>query len=132
MEPHVGDWDAVRVPSARSIVPLPTDFKGVSHPLPAFTDSTAFVNFFPALQINVTWDCLWWMRMIPVGVHRTKILMGKIQCVVCVCVCVCVCVTVRMRVQIRVCVCVCVYEVCMRVHVNACVWSQDFVSHDPH
>merc|ERR1711934_995947 len=28
------------------------------------------------MGINVTWDCLWWMRMIPVGVHKTKILMG--------------------------------------------------------
>ena len=77
MEPHVGNWDAVRVPSKRSIVPLPSDFKDVAHPLPPFTDSTAFVNLFPSLQINVTWDCLWWMRLIPEGVNRTKILMGR-------------------------------------------------------
>lgn len=57
--PHQGAWDAVLVPSARSIVPLPTDFEGATHPLPTFTDSTAFVNVFPSLQINCTWDCMW-------------------------------------------------------------------------
>ena len=74
MEPHRGDWDAVRVPSARSIVPLPDDTFDV--PLPAFTDSTAFVNVFPSLQFNVTWDCMWWMRLIPRGPRATHIQMG--------------------------------------------------------
>merc|ERR1712115_469357 len=27
-DPHIGDWDAVEVPSQRSVVPLPTDFEG--------------------------------------------------------------------------------------------------------
>ena len=54
---HTGDWEAVLVPSARSIVPLPTDFEGNDAPLPPFCDRTAFVNLFPSLQMNVTWDC---------------------------------------------------------------------------
>ena len=76
VDPHVGDWDAVRVPSKRSIVPLPTDFKDVANPLPPFTDQTAFVNIFPSCQINATWDCLWFMRLIPLGVNKTEIEMG--------------------------------------------------------
>lgn len=44
MEPHVGDWDGVRVPTERSVVPLPTDFEGDRLPLPAFTDKSCFVR----------------------------------------------------------------------------------------
>lgn len=73
--PHEGDWDAVQVPSSRSIVPLPEDFKG-EHPLPTFTESSAFVNLFPSLQINVTWDCAWWMWVEPRGLAQTKVHMG--------------------------------------------------------
>eukprot|EP00406_Dinophysis_acuminata_P005536 CAMPEP_0179228604 /NCGR_PEP_ID=MMETSP0797-20121207/9911_1 /TAXON_ID=47934 /ORGANISM="Dinophysis acuminata, Strain DAEP01" /LENGTH=477 /DNA_ID=CAMNT_0020935661 /DNA_START=80 /DNA_END=1513 /DNA_ORIENTATION=- len=76
MEPHAGDWDAVRVPSSRSIVPLPTDFDGEPFPLPAFANQTAFVNVFPSLQLNVTWDCMWWMNLIPTGPTSTQIQMG--------------------------------------------------------
>ena len=50
--PHVGDWDAVLVPSSRSIVPLPSDFEGNNAPLPTFCDRTAFTNLFPNLQVN--------------------------------------------------------------------------------
>jgi hypothetical protein len=35
------------------------DFLGSNAPLPPFTDKSAFVNFFPSLQMNVTWDCMW-------------------------------------------------------------------------
>ena len=51
--PHCGEWDAVSVPSERSIVPLPDDT--FDEMLPTFTNKTAFVNLFPSLQINVTW-----------------------------------------------------------------------------
>mmetsp|Transcript_467 Transcript_467/g.1326 ORF Transcript_467/g.1326 Transcript_467/m.1326 type:complete len:237 (-) Transcript_467:248-958(-) len=73
--PHVGEWDAVRVPSDRSVVPLPGDFPG-EHPLPTFASSTAFVNLFPSLQMNVTWDCAWWMWLEPLGVGRTRVHQG--------------------------------------------------------
>jgi len=76
MEPHVGDWDAVQVPSERTIVPLPTDFAGEKEPLPAFTNKTAFVNLFPSLQVNVTWDAMWWMYTVPVNPSQCKITMG--------------------------------------------------------
>jgi nucleoside-diphosphate-sugar epimerase len=76
MEPHVGDWDGVRIPSERTIVPLPTDFEGVDKPLPAFTNKSCFINVFPSLQINVTWDCLWWMNTIPIDETTSRIEMG--------------------------------------------------------
>jgi len=76
MEPHVGDWDGVCVPSDRSIVPLPNDFPGELAPLPTFAKRTVFVNLFPSLQFNVTFDCMWWMRLTPLSVNRTQISMG--------------------------------------------------------
>lgn len=76
MEPHVGDWDAVTVPTERSVVPLPGDFPGEKNPLPSFTDRTNFVNLFPSTQINCTWDCLWWMRLFPLSAEQTQITMG--------------------------------------------------------
>lgn len=76
MEPHRGQWDAVRVPTKRTVVPLPTDFVGEEFPLPAFTDQTAFVNVFPSLQFNVTHDCMWFMHLIPTGPMTTHIKMG--------------------------------------------------------
>lgn len=60
LPPHIGDWDAVVVPTSRSVVPLPSDFKGQTEILPIWNNRTSFVNLFPALQINVTWDCFWW------------------------------------------------------------------------
>lgn len=74
--PHVGNWDAVEVQTNRSVVPLPEDFQDEQFPLPAFADRTCFINLFPSLQINVTWDCMWWMRLVPVGVEETHIQMG--------------------------------------------------------
>jgi len=85
MTDHAGDWDAVQVPTDRSVVPLPSDFTHTDdgsgsavqlQPLPAFTNKTAFVNLFPSLQINVTWDCVWWMRILPTGPTTTKVSMG--------------------------------------------------------
>jgi len=76
MDPHKGDWDGVNVPTDRSVVPLPSDFEGVQFPLPAYTDHTVFTNIFPSLQINCTWDCLWWMHLQPEGPMSTKISMG--------------------------------------------------------
>jgi len=76
MGEHRGEWDAVVVPTDRSVVPLPDDFEGEQFPLPAFADRTAFVNIFPSLQMNATWDCVWWMRLLPVSVTTTQICMG--------------------------------------------------------
>ena len=58
------------------MVPLPDDFDGQQFPLPAFTDHTVFTNLFPSLQMNVTWDCMWWMYVIPEGPEQTKIVQG--------------------------------------------------------
>eukprot|EP00966_Prymnesium_polylepis_P244177 5646892-Prymnesium_polylepis.2 len=60
----VGSWDAVHVPGDRSVVPLP----GEAAPFPELTGlpaSTYFVSLFPTLQLNVTRDCAWWMRVLP-------------------------------------------------------------------
>jgi Rieske 2Fe-2S family protein len=76
MEPHRGYWDGVRVPSERTIIPLPTDFEGNMEPLPTFTNKSCFINIFPSLQINSTWDCLWWMNTIPTSESSTRIEMG--------------------------------------------------------
>lgn len=73
--PHSGDWDAVKVFTDRSVVPLPADFGG-QQMLPTFTQDTAFVNLFPSLQVNATWDCAWFMHVKPVSVSRTEISMG--------------------------------------------------------
>jgi hypothetical protein len=59
---HTGEWDAVKVMTERSVVPLPTDFDG-KQMLPTFTKSTAFVNMFPSLQVNATHDCVWFMHL---------------------------------------------------------------------
>lgn len=53
----IGNWDAVHVPSERSIVPLP----GEAAPFPELPtcQTTFFVSLFPSLQLNITRDCAW-------------------------------------------------------------------------
>lgn len=69
-----GQWDAVHVPGDRSIVPLP----GEAAPFPELSTraSTYFISLFPCLQINVTRDCAWWMRILPDGPRRSHVTMG--------------------------------------------------------
>jgi hypothetical protein len=31
---------------------------------------------FPSVQINVTQDCLWWMRILPLGVTQSRVTQG--------------------------------------------------------
>jgi len=69
--PH-GDWAAIHVPGDRSVVPLPKE----DAPFPTFQDKTFFVSLFPSLQINVTHDCVWWMRMLPLAVNKTRVTQG--------------------------------------------------------
>ena len=70
----VGNWDAVHVPSERSIVPLP----GEAAPFPELPtcSTTFFVSLFPTLQLNLTRDCAWWMRVLPDGPTRSRVTMG--------------------------------------------------------
>jgi hypothetical protein len=70
----VGNWDAVHVPGDRSIVPLP----GEKAPFPELSThaSTYFVSLFPTLQLNVTKDCAWWMRVLPEGPTTSRVTMG--------------------------------------------------------
>lgn len=68
----IGDWDAVHVPGDRSVVPLP----GEAAPFPEVASETFFTNMFPSLQLNVTHDCAWWMRMLPLAVDRTLVTQG--------------------------------------------------------
>lgn len=68
----VGDWDAVHVPTERSVVPLP----GEAAPFDEITNTTFFTNLFPSLQVNVTHDCVWWMRMLPMAIDKTRVTQG--------------------------------------------------------
>ena len=70
----IGHWDAVHVPGERSIVPMP----GEEAPFPELSTaaSTYFVSLFPTLQLNVTRDCAWWMRVMPSGVSTTIVTLG--------------------------------------------------------
>lgn len=75
-----GNWNAVHVPGNRSVVPLP----GEPAPFPELESlqrredglSTFFVSLFPTLQINITRDCAWWMRVLPEGPKRTRVTQG--------------------------------------------------------
>jgi phenylpropionate dioxygenase-like ring-hydroxylating dioxygenase large terminal subunit len=67
-----GDWTTVFVPGDRSVVPL----HGEEAPFPNFQNKTFFVSMFPSLQINVTHDCVWWMRMLPLAVDKTQVTQG--------------------------------------------------------
>lgn len=74
IEPQ-GNWDAIHVPSARSIVPLP----GEAAPFPELEGlraGTYFISLFPTLQLNVTRDCAWWMRVMPNGPTSTTVTQG--------------------------------------------------------
>ena len=76
--PPEGRWDAVHVPGDRSVVPLP----GEPAPFPELPSaeiahiSTYFVSLFPTLQLNVTRDCAWWMRILPEGPTTTRVTQG--------------------------------------------------------
>lgn len=64
-----GNWDALYVPGDRSVVPLP----GEAAPFPNVADETFFTNLWPSLQVNATHDCVWWMRMLPLGPTRSRV-----------------------------------------------------------
>jgi phenylpropionate dioxygenase-like ring-hydroxylating dioxygenase large terminal subunit/nucleoside-diphosphate-sugar epimerase len=70
----IGHWDAVHVPGERSIVPMP----GEEAPFPELstTASTYFVSLFPTMQLNVTRDCAWWMRVLPSSASTTTVTLG--------------------------------------------------------
>jgi len=73
-KPPVGQWDAVHVPGERSIVPMP----GEAAPFPQLptAPSTFFISLFPTLQLNVTRDCAWWMRVLPDGPCMSRVTLG--------------------------------------------------------
>lgn len=51
--------------------------------------STFFVSLFPTLQVNVTRDCAWWMRVLPDGVRSTKVTLGVLLGGCCLCFYLC-------------------------------------------
>ena len=53
-------------------MPLP----GEPAPFKPFIDETYFCMLYPNLQINVTHDCFWWMRMLPVSEDETRVTLG--------------------------------------------------------
>jgi len=66
------NWDAVHVPGSRSVVPLASD----AAPFPEIATTTFFTNIFPSVQLNLTRDCAWWMRMLPTAIDKTQVSMG--------------------------------------------------------
>ena len=67
---HIGNWDAVLVPSKRSV--YPTVRLWGSKPVAVFTNNTAFITFsIITNQYDV--DCCWFMRLIPLSVDRQKL-----------------------------------------------------------
>ena len=69
-----GSWDAVHVPGDRSVVPMP----GEPAPFPELRTRacTYFVSLFPTLQLNVTRDCAWWMRVLPTSATTSCVTQG--------------------------------------------------------
>lgn len=67
-----GNWDAAKVHTSRSVVPMPAE----EAVFPVVSEDTHFVNVFPSVQINLTTDCAWWMRMLPTSTSTTRVTMG--------------------------------------------------------
>lgn len=71
--PPRGEWNAIRVPTERSVVPLP----GEEAPFPEVESATYFVSlYWCATQLNVTHDCAWWMRVLPRTAESTRVTLG--------------------------------------------------------
>lgn len=65
------NWSGVYVHTTRSVVPLPADVA----PFDNFDTHTTFNMLYPSVQMNVTWDCMWCMRVLPLGVNRSRVTM---------------------------------------------------------
>jgi phenylpropionate dioxygenase-like ring-hydroxylating dioxygenase large terminal subunit len=65
------NWSGVSVQTDRSVVPLP-DQKA---PFTNFYDQTTFNMLFPSVQMNITFDCMWCMRVLPLSVDRSRVTM---------------------------------------------------------
>merc|ERR1719263_2424543 len=65
------NWCSVHVETQRSVVPLP----GEQAPFMTFDYQTTFNMCFPSVQMNVTWDCMWCMRVLPLAVDRSLVIM---------------------------------------------------------
>jgi phenylpropionate dioxygenase-like ring-hydroxylating dioxygenase large terminal subunit len=74
-----GHWDAIYIPQETSIAVLP----GETAPFPHVTGlverpahGTYFTLLHPATQFACTQDCMWWLRILPRGVDRSRLEVG--------------------------------------------------------
>ncbi len=78
-EPTRGHWDAIYIAQETSIAVLP----GETPPFPPMAGlcgpaahGTYFTILHPATQLACTQDCLWWLRVVPLGPTRSHLGVG--------------------------------------------------------
>jgi choline monooxygenase len=76
-----GEWDAIFMPSPRTIAVLPED---LADAFPRIRDlsgkpagGTFFTVIYPSTFFATTQDCMWWLQEFPQGPDRTKVVIGS-------------------------------------------------------
>jgi len=74
-----GHWDAIHIPQETSIAVLP----GETAPFPQIpgltgrnAEGTYFTMLHPSTQFACTQDCMWWLRILPLGPARSRLEVG--------------------------------------------------------
>jgi phenylpropionate dioxygenase-like ring-hydroxylating dioxygenase large terminal subunit len=74
-----GHWDAIYIPQETSIAVLPGETAPFP-PLPGLGGRPAHGTYFtilhPATQFACTQDCMWWLRVLPLGATRSRLEVG--------------------------------------------------------
>jgi len=77
----VGAWDAIFMPSARTIAVLSEDLASAFPPISGLSgkpaDGTFFTVIYPSTFFATTQDCMWWLQEFPLGPSRTKVSVGS-------------------------------------------------------
>ena len=78
-EDTLGHWDAIHIPQETSIAVLPGETAPFP-PVPGLTGRAARGTYFtmlhPATQFACTQDCMWWLRVVPLGPARARLEVG--------------------------------------------------------
>jgi choline monooxygenase len=74
-----GHWDAIYIPQETSIAVLPGEAPPFP-PVPGLAGRAAHGTYFtmlhPATQFACTQDCMWWLRVVPLGPARSRLEVG--------------------------------------------------------
>ena len=74
-----GHWDAIHIPQETSIAVLPGETAPFP-PIPGLTgraaEGTYFTMLHPSTQFACTQDCMWWLRILPLGPARSRLEVG--------------------------------------------------------